>query len=94
MYESLFSILLATCGADTHEIELNAQLDTGWADLNLQCRPENGEWRRASLSGGRAGEIFHELDGIRTAFRAADGSTWNTCRFHSVAGEYTMTFGY
>ena len=94
MYESLFAVLLATCGADTHEIELRAELDTGWADLNLQCRAEDGEWRRASLFGGQAGEIYRELDQIRTAFRDASGSTWNTCRFHSVNGEFSMTFGY
>ena len=81
-YQSLAAILLAACPAGHSDVRLTAELDEGWAQLDLRCTTESGDEFISPLEGGIRGEIYENLDAIRSDMAVkSGGKKWRNCVF-------------
>lgn len=80
-YNSLGHLVASQCQTGFERAVLRAELDEGWADLNLTCvMPDNGQVE-ADIRGIAMADIHEYLDGIREEMARQTGHRWNTCVF-------------
>ena len=93
-YQTLAAILISICPPESDQIRLNADVDEGWAQLDLRCRKGQEPEHRAELEGLATHRIYENLALIRTALAAKGGEKFSSCVFTIQDGRFDLQVAY
>jgi hypothetical protein len=93
-YQSVASILLATCPVNSVEIRLQAELDDGWAAFDLRCSLEDGREEIAQIEGLNTHYLYKNLAEIRREMAGDNGQLWDSCLFSIKDGKFSIKVKY
>lgn len=91
LLQDLAQLTLKICPAGYGETQLKAEIDEGWAQLDLRCRNPAGHECVSPLEGGVRGDLYDILDAIRTEMAKVSGQKFAKCAF-VLAANGTFNF--
>lgn len=81
LLQDLAHAVSGACPPGYHQARLQAELDEGWAELDLQCTNDQGDQVMSQLPNGSGLKIHVMLDDIREQMARQAGSKWKSCVF-------------
>ena len=80
-YQTLAQTLLQECPAGYESVQLKAELDDGWVQMDLRCKNRNQDTFVSELPGDSMFRIQSELEAIRDEMSKQGGKKWKKCVF-------------
>lgn len=93
-YQTLAAILISICPSESDQIRLNAEVDEGWAQLDLRCRKGQEPEHRPRIDGLPMHRIYENLALIRTVLAARGGEKFSSCVFTIQDGKFDLQVAY
>jgi hypothetical protein len=87
-FESLAAIIERIRPQGYEYASMHAELDDGWASIDLRFRSESGDELMSQLPDGSGFDIHHILDEIREEMAQTSGQHWKSCHFELSPGRH------
>ena len=79
--QDLAQVVIDICPSGYSQARLNAELDEGYAEIDLRCINDLGEEFRSPLEGISRLDLHDKLDNVREEMAKQSGSKWKKCQF-------------
>jgi len=80
-YQQLAEVALAQCPPSFRRVRLQAELDDGYAEIDLRCMSESEEKQITDYPDLAGVEMHEALDAIREEMGRLSGQRWSKCVF-------------